>query len=170
MLLNDAPQRQQAPTRHFVTSPRSRADVWRPIATWLGSIDKCMAEARQARTEGVSYMFLRLANQPYPSVDEQAALAEDGAPFLTLPDRFDEPGCPSVERNRLLKLAFDQHRAAKARYTVDPAKVDKAQKSASQGRDLTDEERQQFLDAVYSADDQQGQDIPKSPGDFALMV
>lgn len=121
-----------------------------PIATWVGSVGEWLQAAEEAQRQGKQALFVRLALQAYPSIDEQAAIAATAVPFVTVPDRFLE-AVPD-ERTALLKRAFEQHRAARRTYQVEPTAAKNIDKKPSRGSDLTDEERQKYLDAHYAAE------------------
>lgn len=138
----------------FKPTPPARRQAVRGVvlATWLQSFEECLAAVRNIRLEGSYPLLLRLASQSYPTAEQQAALVEFELPLVSVPDRFAERGTSRHEREALLNRAvaqFLQARPSLGEAVSLPPTVEKRQ---TQGRDLTDEERRQWLQAFAAGD------------------
>jgi len=121
------------------------------VPTWFEPLSKVITSARSMVERGQPVFLIRLVTQPFPTFEEQGLLAKFGLPLLTVPDDAADPGISPEERNHILTTALQQYLQAHRQYNGEATLPQSVHKKPSRGRDLTDEERREFLDAVYGA-------------------
>jgi len=142
----------------FMTSERSRASKQRKppsgialIPTWVLGYDRAAQMAREAAEQGNSPVLLKLASQESPASDLLRKFHEDQWPLLSVSNRFGREGCSRNELVEAVNKAAAQWRAG----WPEPAQrrpsqqAPASQDSTTTRSDLTEDERREFLRAVY---------------------
>lgn len=118
------------------------------IPTYAMPMARCLAVARAVTARGGTPLLLRAANQPMPSMPEFMRIRKVRAEFLSVDVCFAEE--PSSDEE-LLAAVDKAIKDCQPISSAPPPTVAKGRPAPGpQVPDLTDEERKQFLAAIYS--------------------